>query len=103
MAIFDKSTLLRMNIIEELGLGALPEDEKDKMLRAMSETLGQRITLRAIEALSEADAQALTDLIDKDPDSAGQFLVERVPNFAEIVQDEVAEFKREMIERAGAV
>lgn len=97
MAFLDRNIFLKMNLLEELGITSLPEEKKSELLHAMAETLGQRITLRAIEALSEEDANKLKQLADENSEASGQFLEEHVPNLAELVKDEIAKFKSEMV------
>lgn len=88
--------LLNENIIGLLGLESLPEAEKHAMLEKMTALIQKRLMLRVMDALSEEDAQKMARL-EQNPQEIFAFIAEKVPNFEEIVKEEVIKLKEEML------
>lgn len=95
---------MEANIIEALGLEALPDEQKIKMVEMMSTVVQKRLMLRIMDQLSETDKDEFEKILGgKDADlAAAEFIKNKVPNFDEMVQEEVIKIKQEMIEKFGA-
>lgn len=92
----DKDTI-QQNIIQELGLQGLPEETQIKLLTQMTESVLKRITVRVLEQLSEQDQEELDKLqASGDAEKVDQFLKAKIPNYEQMVQEVIAEFKEEM-------
>ncbi|MBI4086333.1 MAG: hypothetical protein HY433_03805 [Candidatus Liptonbacteria bacterium] len=96
--------LLSANIIEELGIGSLPDDKKATLLASMIDLVQKRITLRLIEGLSEGELGEFEKISDsKNPDALSQFAAKHGKNFEEITKEEIVKLKGEMIARANKI
>ncbi len=96
--------LLEANIIEALGLESLPDEQKIKMVEMMSTVVQKRLMLRIMDQLSETDKNEFEKILGgKDADlAAAEFIKNKVPNFDEMVQEEIIKIKQEMIEKFGS-
>lgn len=94
--------LLEDNIIELLGLGSLPNEEKAAILDKMTELIQKRTMLRVIEMLSEEDAQTLANT-PMSPVEMVAFAAEKVGNFENILMEEILKAKQEMLNAAQQV
>jgi len=89
------------NIIKLLGLEALPEERRVEMLNRMTELVQKRVILRLMENLTEADAAEAEKLADR-PDELLAFMSAKSGNVADIIADETAKLKNELVMGAGA-
>jgi len=88
---------IQQNILQELGLQDLPEATQIKLLTQMTESVLKRITIKVLEQLSETDRHELDKLqAVGDSEKINEFLKAKIPNYEQIVQEIVAEFKEEM-------
>jgi hypothetical protein len=88
--------LLNENIIGLLGLESLPDNEKQAMLEKMTELIQKRLMLRVMDVLSEEDAKQMAD-VEKNPQEILALIAEKVPNFEDLVKEEVVKLKEEML------
>lgn len=88
---------LDKNLLEELGLGALPDAEKDKFLRHIYETLEMRVGTRLAERMSDQQLDEFEAFIDSN-DEAGAFhwLETNFPNYKQVVAEEFEKLKNEI-------
>ena len=95
---------MEANIIEALGLEPLPDEQKIKMVEMMSTVVQKRLMLRIMEQLSETDKDEFEKILGgEDADlAAAEFIKNRVPNFDEMIQEEIIKIKQEMIEKFGS-
>ncbi len=95
---------MEANIIEALGLESLPDEQKIKMVEMMSTVVQKRLMLRIMDQLSETDKNEFEKILGgKDADlAAAEFIKNKVPNFDEMVQEEIIKIKQEMIEKFGS-
>lgn len=94
-------TILQENIIKDLGLDALPESEREEALMSIGKMVFQGVLMRAINELSDEDAEAFGKLMEEKPDDQQavlDFLQSKVSNFDEIVKEEAMNFKRDGID-----
>lgn len=93
---------LEANLLSELGIEDLPLEQKEKILLDVTTIINQNISLRLLEELPEEKAKELetllTDYAD-DPDRLQIFFRQEVPNFDELVQEEIAKYKQQLMKR----
>lgn len=90
--------LLQKNIVSLLGLESLSEERKIQFLEKVTDLIFKQVVIRVMEMLSEADQEELSRLIDiGDPEKTNAFLVEKVPNLEEIMNEEIVAVKEEML------
>lgn len=94
--------LLNENIIGLLGLESLPDAEKQAMMEKMTTLIQKRLMLRVMDALSEQDAQKMAEM-EKNPQEILAFIAEKVPNFEDIVKEEVVRLKAEMLKATEGI
>ncbi|HTH72649.1 MAG TPA: DUF5663 domain-containing protein [Candidatus Pristimantibacillus sp.] len=80
------------DLLQELGLAALPEEEKKKLLAHIYETLEMRVGMKLAEQMSDAQLTEFEQFIDRN-DEAGalKWLETNFPNYKDVV---AAEFER---------
>ncbi|HSW80466.1 MAG TPA: DUF5663 domain-containing protein [Candidatus Saccharimonadales bacterium] len=85
------------NLLQELGLGALPPEEKDKFLKHIYETLEMRVGTRLAERMTDQQLDEFETFIDR-KDDAGAFhwLETNFPNYKEVVAEEFEKLKTEI-------
>jgi len=96
----DMDSLLNENIIALLGLESLPEEEKVQMLNKMALLIQKRVLLRVMDLLQDEDAEKMKAL-EQNPSEMMTYIAEKVPNFQEIVEEEIKKLKAEMLDAAG--
>ena len=95
--------LLNENIIGLLGLESLPDGEKQAMIEKMTTLIQKRLMLRVMDVLSAEDAKQMAEM-EKNPQEILAFIVEKVPNFEDIVkEEEVVKLKEEMLKATEGV
>ena len=84
-----------IDLIEALELEELPLEEQAKMLESISGAVMTAIVAKSIPILDESAQQEFNTLLDtaEDPSQVQTFLSEKIPNFQEIVNEEVSKFK----------
>jgi hypothetical protein len=84
------------NLLQELGLGALPPEEKKKMLAHIYETLEMRVGMELAKQMTDAQLREFEQFIEQN-DEAGalRWLETNFPNYKEVV---AAEFEKLKIE-----
>lgn len=85
------------NLLVELGLGALPAEEKNKMLNHIYETLEMRVGMKLAESMSDAQLTEFEAFIDKN-DEAGalKWLETNFPDYKQVVAAELEKLKSEV-------
>jgi hypothetical protein len=85
------------NLLRELGLGALPADEKNKMLAHIYETLEMRVGITLAEQMSNEQLDEFEGFIDgNDEAGALKWLETNFPNYKQVVADELEKLKGEI-------
>ena len=80
--------------LQEMGLSAMPEDQKQKFLAYIQEELEIRIGERISKGLTETQLNEF-DMID-DPKEAAKWLEKNRPDYREIVTRTINEMKEEI-------
>lgn len=85
------------NFLQELGLGALPADEKNKMLAHIYETLEMRVGVRLASGMTDAQLDEFEGYINNN-DEAGalKWLESNFPNYKDVVAEELNKLKDEI-------
>lgn len=92
------------NLIEELGLGILPEEQKVNLIAALTELIGVRFMARVSEKLDAADQDHFMKLAKGDaPEELFSWLGGKQVAVEEILLEEIARAKEEMRKRAAAI
>ncbi|MBI4239524.1 hypothetical protein HY620_00865 [Candidatus Uhrbacteria bacterium] len=94
--------LLQVNIIDELGLSALPDDQKTQLVAQITTIVQKSVMIRIYDALRKQDKNALNALVEEkgvEDSSVIAFIQEKVPDLGKIFEEEIANVKRELIEQ----
>lgn len=91
-------------LLDELGLGALPPDEKTKMLGHIYETLEMRVGMKLAEQMTNAQLDEFESYIDRN-DEAGalKWLETNFPDYKQVVASELDKLKSEIKQNAPAI
>jgi hypothetical protein len=80
-------------LIKDLTLESLPPDEQMAVVEKFSDTLFQAILVRGMEALTDAQKDALDAALKAKPDGSQDtvmdFLMEHIPGFEAVIDEEV--------------
>jgi len=92
------------DLLQELGLGALPAEEKKKLLSHIYETLEMRVGMKLAEQMSDAQLTEFEQFIDRS-DEAGalRWLETNFPNYKDVVAQEFENLKKEIREVAPQI
>jgi len=97
---------LKADLFEELGLNNLEQGEKEAFLASFGEVIQKRITLRLLQELGDSQKDKLEALLAGSANDGGvalgNFLKAEVPNLEAIVGEEVAKYKKTIIDRVKA-
>ena len=80
--------------LQEMGLSAMPEDQKQKFLDYIQEELEVRIGERISKGLTEAQLSEFDTITD--PAEAAKWLEKNRPDYREIVNRTIEEMKDEI-------
>ena len=69
--------------LQSVGLGDLPEDQKQAFLQHTYETLEERVGTRLAESLSEAQLEEFEGFATHNEEKINAWLAEHVPNYQE--------------------
>ena len=85
------------NLLKELGLDALPAEEKNKMLAHIYETLEMRVGMKLAEQMSNEQLDEFEGFIDRN-DEAGalKWLETNFPDYKQVVADQLETLKTEI-------
>ena len=95
-------TMLEQNIIAALGLESLPDERKAALIDKMAELVEKNLLVRIMEGLSEVDAKEFEAVAKGTDEDKVKFLMAKYPNFAEIMQEEIVNVKKAVLE-AGVI
>lgn len=91
-------------LLDELGLAALPPEEKKKLLAHIYETLEMRVGMKLAEQMSDAQLSEFEQFIDRN-DEAGalRWLETNFPNYKDVVAAEFERLKAEVKQAAPQI
>lgn len=96
---------LSANLFEEIGLLNLAPEERAQFLDKFGEVLQYKLTYRIMRELSPDQKDRLEAILAQEPldtSAVSNFFASEMPNFETIAAEEVADYKRELIERFKA-
>ncbi len=92
------------NLLEELGLGALPAEEKNRLLGHIYETLEMRVGMKLAEKMSDEQLTEFEAFVDgNDEAGALKWLESNFPNYKDVVAQELDKLKEEIRSDAGKI
>jgi len=101
------------NLLQELGLGTLPPQEKNRMLQHIYETLEMRVGMRLAEGMSNQQLDEFEKLMPIQTDTeevrkqkeqqALTWLETNFPNYKQVVADELEKLKGEIKTSAAQI
>lgn len=85
------------NLLVELGLGGLPDAEKNSLLKHIYETLEMRVGMRLADQMTNQQLDEFEQYFEaKDDAGAFKWLETNFPNYKDIVQEEFDKLKAEV-------
>ena len=92
------------NLLQQLGLGALPPEEKKKMLAHIYETLEMRVGMELAKKMTDAQLSEFEQFINRN-DEAGalRWLESNFPNYKDVVAAEFEKLKAEIAHAAPQI
>ena len=88
--------LLSTNIISLLGLESLSDEEKQSIIDKASELVQKRLILRLMDQLTDEQSAKLDSLAGNATDVYA-YIAEIMPNFEEVVNEEIVAVKEQML------
>jgi hypothetical protein len=87
----------RQTIIDMFNLGSLDPERQEEMVLKLGELVFEAALARALSGMEEADRIALEAKIDDklSPEAFLAMVNEKVPNFQEILSEELTELKKQ--------
>ncbi|HKX73754.1 MAG TPA: DUF5663 domain-containing protein [Candidatus Saccharimonadales bacterium] len=85
------------DFLQSLGLGGLPDDQKQAFLQHLYEELELRVGTRLSEGMSDDQLAEFEKLIDaNDEQGALKWLEANRPNYKDVVSEELEKLKQEV-------
>jgi predicted RNA-binding Zn ribbon-like protein len=92
------------DFLASVGLGALPQEQKQDMLRHIYETLELRVGMKLAEQMSDAQLDEFEGFIDrKDDAGALKWLESNFPHYKQVVAEELEKLKAEIASSAAQI
>lgn len=92
------------SLLEEVGLGGLPDGEKNSFLKHIYETLEMRVGIRLADQMTNEQLDEFERYFEaKDDAGAFKWLETNFPNYKEIVQEEFDKLKAEVAQTAPQI
>ena len=92
------------NFLATLGLGSLPQDEKEKMKAHIYETLEMRVGMRLASNMNEEQLTEFETLMNNQDDSGAlKWLETNFPNYKQVVTEELDKLKEEIKQLAPEI
>src|SRR3954466_12710983 len=85
------------SLLQEVGLGTIPDAEKNSFLKHIYETLEMRVGIRLADQMSNEQLDEFEQYFEaKDDAGAFKWLETNFPNYKDIVQEEFDKLKSEV-------
>src|SRR3954471_15379412 len=92
------------SLLEEVGLSALPDAEKNSFLKHIYETLEMRVGIRLADQMSNEQLDEFEQYFEaKDDAGAFKWLETNFPNYKDIVQQELDKLKAQTAQSARQI
>ncbi|OHB20208.1 MAG: hypothetical protein A2939_03300 [Parcubacteria group bacterium RIFCSPLOWO2_01_FULL_48_18] len=101
----DIQKYLTADLFKEIHLDALTPEQRVSFLESFGNVVQQRVTLRLMEEMPDEQKDRLEAFLGARPDDPGalaQFLISEVPNLQDVVNEEVAAYKKQLMDRFNA-
>ena len=98
--------ILSANIITALNLQGLPDDRKLQLIQRVALLVQKAVQLRILKMLKASDLQEFERLLaEKGEDSpdTSDFIQKKIPNLADMYEEELIVIKGNLITNAGGV
>lgn len=92
------NTAIKTNLVRELNLENLSPEKQEEIFEKIGKIIFQKIILKITEILPEENLNDFQKLLENEAEENKNlflFLQEKIPNFEEIVDETVTEFKEE--------
>ena len=91
-------------LLDEVGLGGLPPEEKNRMLRHIYETLEMRVGMTLAAQMTDQQLDEFEVLAKQNDDAAAlQWLESNFPDYKKVVEAELNSLKEEIKKDAQAL
>lgn len=91
---------IQEHILTLLNLDYLPDEKKAVLLDKMVEVVNQRLFLRIGEKLSPDKKEVLLKILENGQDGEVEnFIAENIPDFLQILEEEILKLKQELAEQ----
>src|SRR5471030_1715438 len=85
------------SLLEELGLGSLPDEEKTRLRQHIYETLEMRVGMRLADQMTNEQLDEFEQYVNAQDDAgAFKWLETNFPNYKDVVNDEFEKLKAEV-------
>lgn len=85
------------DLLQQIGLGALPQDEKTKLLKQIYDTLEMRVGMKLAEQMTDAQLDEFEQFVNtNDEQGAFRWLETNFPNYKDVVASEFEGLKQEI-------
>lgn len=86
------------NLLDELGLVGLPREDKKELLGQLYETLQLRVGMKLAEQMSDTQLEEFDNITKNQQDEklALQWLETNLPNYKQVVYQELEQLKEEI-------
>ena len=92
------------SLLQEVGLGSLPDTEKNGFLKHIYETLEMRVGVRLADQMTDQQLDEFEQYFEaKDDAGAFRWLETNFPNYKDIVQQEFDKLKAEITQTAPQI
>lgn len=92
------------SLLQDLGLGTLPDAEKNSLLKHIYETLEMRVGIRLADQMTNQQLDEFEQYFEaKDDAGAFKWLEANFPNYKDIVQEEFDKLKTEIGQSAPQI
>ena len=92
------------NLLQDIGLGTLPDGEKNSLLKHVYETLEMRVGMRLADQMTNEQLDEFERYFEaKDDAGAFAWLESNFPNYKDIVQEEFDKLKAEVAQAAPQI
>jgi hypothetical protein len=92
------------SLLQEIGLGSLPDSEKNSLLKHIYDTLEMRVGMRLADQMTNEQLDEFESYYEaKDDQGAFKWLETNFPNYKDIVQEEYDKLKAEIAQSAPQI
>ncbi len=93
---------LKADLFAEIGLNTATPEQRVQFLESFNNVVQKRITMHLMRELDENQKDQLETAVSKNennPQAMMDYMMASIPNFNRIMEEEIAQFKKELIDR----